>query len=77
MQTRVIHELNPKKFDALTDDKYRELFAALDLLDQTKVLLELVNLMTQRLVPNADVLKLIDFKASVGKISLANPGIEV
>lgn len=77
MQTRVIHELNPKKFDALTDNKYRELFAALDLIDQTKVLLELVNLMTQRLVPNADVLRLIDFKASVGTISLANSGIEV
>lgn len=73
MQTRVIHKLNPKKFDALTDDKYRELFAALDLLDQTKVLLEIVNLITQRLAPNTDVLKLIDFKASVGKISLVNP----
>ena len=77
MQVGVIYELNPKKFDALLDIKYRELFAALDLLDQTKVLLELVNLMTQRLVPNADVLKLIDFKASVGRISLANPGIKV
>ena len=70
MQEEIVNKINKNKFDELQDAKYKEKFAKLGLNEQCLVLAELLNLITTRLVPNAAVLKLIDFSASVNLTGL-------